>query len=236
MNSTIMFNPISRFALLIKRHIAPYRFRVIRSLGPRRPLRILDIGCGNKSCQLTRHWLTVETYHGLDRECYSGEADDYKQMDKFLNVDLTTGDLVCIPQDYYDVVILSHVVEHLEDGEEILRQLTTKLRRGGIVYVETPSFRTLNFPHGDGFLNFYDDPTHVRVYDRRTLATVMMKEGLQVLRCAYRRDWVRLIFFSPVALLINLLYYIPFRRRILATGLWDLLGVASVVVGLRRSA
>jgi hypothetical protein len=45
---------------------------------------------------------------------------------------------------------------------------------------------------------------------------------------------VRAALLGPVAILLNLLYYLPFKRKLLGSGLWDLLGVARYVVAERR--
>lgn len=216
---------------LFKKVFAPYRFKVLRGLVGTRSLKVLDVGCGNDSCRLTRHWLNVAEYHGIDREYWHGAETEYGGIDKLYILDLENSALDDVPDEAFDVIIASHVVEHLSDGLATLKQLVSKLAIGGVIYVETPSHRTINLPSAIGFLNFYDDPTHKRVYSRFAIADVFFERKLRVLQCSYRRDLFRLIFFTPVAVLVNCLYTIPFRRRFFGTGLWDLLGVATVVVG-----
>ena len=223
------------FRVAVKKILAPYRLKILRGIVQRNSITVLDVGCGNESCQLTRYWLNVKAYHGVDREYWNDKRADYDRMDKLYLLDLEACQFEQIPDAAYEVVILSHVVEHLGNGYEVVRQLLPKLAKGGCIYVETPSYRTINLPTADGFLNFYDDPTHKRIYNPLTIADLFMEHGLKVLRCGYRRDWIRLVLLSPIAILINLLYYIPFRRRLFGTGLWDLLGVATVVVAQKTA-
>ncbi len=48
-----------------KKILAPYRLKVLRRILGNRPVKILDVGCGNDSCQLTKYWLNVTVYHGI---------------------------------------------------------------------------------------------------------------------------------------------------------------------------
>jgi 2-polyprenyl-3-methyl-5-hydroxy-6-metoxy-1,4-benzoquinol methylase len=221
---------MTALAVLVKKVLAPYRLKVIRRIMGDKALSVLDVGCGNQSCELTRYWLEVSAYHGVDKEFWNDKRDDYSRMDRLYTLDLELCEFEEIPDAKFDVIIMSHVIEHLTNGYSVIENLIPKLAEGGCMYVETPSHLTLNYPSAIGFLNFYDDPTHKRIYEPRRIVDLFMKQGLRILKCGYRRDWIRLIFLSPIALALNCVYYIPFRRKLFASGLWDLLGVASVVV------
>jgi len=180
-------------------------------------------------------WLNVTEYHGLDREHYRGNEDDYRKMDRVFYIDLDAGDLGVIQNGHYDLVILSHVIEHLKSGERVVWALAEKLRPGGIIYIETPSYRTYNLPSAEGFLNFYDDPTHWRCYSVEALADGLADRGLRILGLGYRRDYIRMLLLSPLSIVMNLLYYMPVKRQLLGAGLWDLLGVAKYVIAQQKS-
>ena len=135
---------------------------------------------------------------------------------------------------HFDLIILNHVIEHLSNGETVLASLHRKLRPGGMIYIETPDIATLNYPSAIGFMNFYDDPTHQRVYEVRSLVVEMMRIGFVVNRFGRRRDWRRMALFSLPMLVINLLYSLPVKKTIDARGLWDLFGIASFVIATRK--
>lgn len=68
--------------------------------------------------------------------------------------------------DAFDLVIASHVVEHVREPIELITECVRVLRPGGRLYVEAPSERSLlmpGFPFAhDRFrsTSFFDDPTH----------------------------------------------------------------------------
>ncbi len=219
----------------VKKILAPPRLKKIRSLVGQNPVRVLDIGCGNDSCQLTRKWLNVKAYHGVDREFWQGSQADYLRMDQLFFLDLEKSDLLEIPDNFYDVIIMSHVIEHLKQGEEVLTKLLSKLKVSGVLYLETPSLLTLKYPSAIGFLNFYDDPTHQRVYPVDDLNGRLQKQKFEIIQSGYRRDWARIFILSPVAIALNLFWYLPVKRKLFASGLWDLLGVAQYLLARKTS-
>jgi SAM-dependent methyltransferase len=222
-----MLNELSAY---VKKVLIPTKLAPIRRLYGKRELAILDVGCGNDSYEITKRWLNVKSYHGVDKEYWHGRENDYRRMDHIYFVDLDEPDsLKDIPKSSYDVIIMNHVIEHLSRGYEVIANLYEKLSPGGVLYIETPSERTVNYPSAIGFLNFYDDPTHRKIYPVMRLVEVAMEAGFKVLRFGVRRDWKRVFLLSPLAILWNLLISLPFRRKIDARGLWDLLGVANYV-------
>ncbi len=68
--------------------------------------------------------------------------------------------------DSFDLVVLSHVLEHLTDPVAVFGEAVRVCRPGGMIYVEGPSDRStaFSFPFAQKLhliLSFWDDPTHV---------------------------------------------------------------------------
>ncbi len=222
---------LRNLAKWIKRFLIPPKLYWVKKFASKKPLMVLDVGCGNASFEVTKQWLNVKEYHGVDREFWHGQQNDYKGIDQFYKIDLDKEGLSKVPDNYFDVIIFSHVIEHLWNGHKILAELTQKLQKGGVIYVETPSERTLNYPSADGFLNFKDDPTHTQPYPYNDIAQTLSQNGVIIHKKGTRRDVKRIVLLSLPAIIYNLFYSLPFKRRIMAAGLWDLLGVAVFVVG-----
>lgn len=222
-------------SILVKKVLCPTKLQAARKRFLKEPIKVLDVGCGNRSCEIARRWLKIKEYVGVDREFYNGDKAGYEGIDRMVFTDLDVDPtLADVEEDAFDFIILNHVIEHLRSGEAVLASLQRKLRPGGMIYVETPDIATLNYPSAIGFMNFYDDPTHQRVYEIRALVAEMTRLGFIVNRFGRRRDWRRIALFSLPMLVFNLLYSLPVKKTLDARGLWDLFGIASFVIATRR--
>ncbi|HVN47695.1 MAG TPA: methyltransferase domain-containing protein [Bacteroidota bacterium] len=202
----------------------PFRFKFLRHEYEHQAINVLDVGCGNHSPSLTKRYFPAWNYSGLDREEYIIDAGDKKAMTKYYALDLSTDELASIPEHYYDVVIMAHVLEHLRNGLVVIRLLTQKIKPGGKFYIEFPSERSLTLPSVYGTLNFCDDRTHVRVYGIAEIANVLLENNFKILRAGTRRDKI-MILLLPLKLLLKFIL----RKKIRGSDLWDVTGFASYV-------
>ena len=91
-----------------------------------------------------------------------------------------------------DAVTCMHVVEHLGDLNNLFREIRRVLKPGGRVYFETPHPKTLTLPSAAGqfTLNFYDDPTHVKLVTVEELARQADASRLVVEATGTSRNWL----------------------------------------------
>jgi SAM-dependent methyltransferase len=131
---------------------------------------ILDIGCGNDSGLKIKSVRSDIIYHGVDIADYNLSHSGKEAMDKYFvfREDTFLVELEDL-SDEYDGVILSHVLEHVENPYELLTVITKKLKTGGMCFVSFPAIESVNFPKRNWTLNFYDDPTHFNVIDSDSL-------------------------------------------------------------------
>ncbi|MFN3701619.1 MAG: class I SAM-dependent methyltransferase [Alphaproteobacteria bacterium] len=74
-----------------------------------------------------------------------------------------------IEDDSFDLIVLSHVLEHVSAPVPLFEELVRICKPGGRIYVETPSDRSVSVKsdkcaQSHSFYNFWDDPTHIRPY------------------------------------------------------------------------
>ncbi len=152
-------------------------------------------------------------------------------MEALILADLETDSLDRLENGFFDVIVMSHVLEHLRGGIAALERLCDKLAPSGFLYVEFPSVRSLNLPEARHTLNFSDDPTHIRVYDIKDVANAVMDKGLRVIRAGRRREWLR-IALSAATAPRQLSCYLK-EGRLHGIGLWDAMGFADFVYARR---
>lgn len=147
---------------------------------------VLDVGCGSGElshllAQHTKHVLGIDhhsdTIHAA-RKRFSGSNLEFRFVDaqEFLTENKT----------HFDVLILSHVLEHLETPEIFLLNFK---RFFDYIYLEVPDFdRTpLNSyrKEVDATL-IYSDSDHIWEFDRKDMGELFHKSGLAVVESEFR--------------------------------------------------
>lgn len=155
-------------------------FKLKRYVNKKKAVKILDIGAGNHSASYTKAVFPDCEYWGVDK-CidYSNNEEDIKSMDRFCEIDLTQLNFEGIPNAYFDVIIIAHVIEHLPNGDKVIEQLLNKLKEEGIIYLEWPSIKSTKLPSKKGTLNFFDDKTHIRIYSLKEIYNLLLCNGME---------------------------------------------------------
>ena len=202
-----------------------FKYQVIKK-HIRGNIKILDVGAGNHSVKHTKLHFPDCIYHGIDLpEDLSNDNTDYKLMDKFFEMNLEELNFDEIPDNYYDLIVCSHVVEHLRNGDEVIKRLTKKLTAGGIIYLEWPGLHSTKLPKMNGTLNFFQDSTHVRLYDLKEMYNIMLEQNLTYVEGGKRRS-IRQMLEIPLRIMDCMLH----NKKITAYIFWDLFGFAEYCV------
>jgi SAM-dependent methyltransferase len=157
--------------------------------------RVIDVGCGDFSF-----------FSGVDIRSRALEFSgcDIQQPTalpsyvNFAKVDLSEANLP-YPDDWFDFVVLSHVLEHLRNPVEVFGELLRILKPGGILYFESPSERSVWPPpwapaHWNLILSFYDDPTHVgRPWSPQAIRRLAIYHGCEPLLARYDFSWIEFV-------------------------------------------
>ena len=191
---------------------------------------LLDVGAGSHSPSLAKRVFPDCIYHGIDIGNYDNSANDMSLMDRYFEMDVTKLDFDEIPDYYYDLIILSHIIEHLHNGDKVIEGLAKKLKPGGFIYIEYPGEKSTRFPKMRGSLNFYDDPTHVRLYSLQEIEQLLTTAGFVTISKGLRRYWPY-ILLTPIKIAYNVMKrgYIP------GSIFWDILGFAEYVYAKKNS-
>ena len=99
-----------------------------------------------------------------------------------------------LPLESQDLIILSHVLEHLPDPVSELEQLTSRLRPGGYLYVEVPGIFAITerWKHCPAM---YHQNDHLYHFHAAYLRTVFEGLGLEVIYCD---QWCKAIVRRPM--------------------------------------
>ncbi len=209
--------------------IKPFKFSRTQKYFLKDDLRILDVGAGSHSASITKKWLPKCHYTGIDiSKSYDNDEADFKAMDEFIEMDLTKLEFGKISDDKYDLIVMSHVIEHLQNGDKVISGLMSKLKKGGVIYIEFPSERSVNFPSMRETLNFYDDKTHCRIYTVKEISNLLLENQMQIMSSGIKRQWIN-ILVMPAKIIIQLVT----KGYVRAGVFWDFYGFAEYVIAKR---
>lgn len=153
---------------------------------PKRRGRVLDCGCGagdnarillSRGCVVTGITISPEEQQVASAYC-----------DQVFISDLNSGFPDSVG-DGYDIVLMSHVLEHLAAPQNLLHEVKKRMAAGGILAIALPN--VLFYPHRLRFLrgNFeYDaaggalDETHLRFYTFTTGMRLLESNGYKLER------------------------------------------------------
>lgn len=139
--------------------------------------RVLDIGCGHgrlARVAARKANRVVGIDHNLDH-IMSARARVNPA-----NVEYRLGDASDLPADHFDVVLLVHLLEHIENADELLSSLREV---GALLVVEVPDIDAdvLNGVRIDLGLDFSSDADHVREYNVSSLDAQLRRTGWEVI-------------------------------------------------------
>lgn len=217
----------------IVKFVCPVKFSLARRRISEAKPRILDVGCGNRSPSVTRHWFPECNYSGVDIQRYNIDERDDAAMDHFYLVGADGSGYDSIPDDSYDFVILHHVIEHMRNPNFILARLSRKLKPGGYIWIAFPSLRSLSLPPATvGTLQFCDDHSHIYLPDIREVSNTLLANGVRVLHAGRTHDTIR--WLIGLAILPLMLIRRALTGKISALGLWYVVGFEDHVFGQRN--
>jgi SAM-dependent methyltransferase len=158
-----------------------------RHLPARRPLRLLDVGCGTGgNLPMLQQFGEVEGLE-LDPGAVARSRARLGDASRVHQGALPDG----IPRAHpYDAVTALDVLEHLEDPEAALAAIARALVPGGVLLCTVPAFMFLWTEHDE--VNH-----HHRRYRRALLSDQLRSAGFQVRHVSYFNSWL----FPPIAAL-----------------------------------
>lgn len=147
-------------------------------------LKILDVGCACGNLLFYLREKGFENLYGIDYNKKLIENIDFKDI-KVAECDAKKTDF---QEDFFDVIISSDSLEHMDDDLAVLSEMRRILNKDGILIVFVPAFN---------FLWSYHDVInrHKRRYNLRDLYKKVETTGFRVKKISY---WNFFMFFPAV--------------------------------------
>jgi len=155
--------------------LAPFRVRYRRSIPFVEKGRLLDVGCGNGT--------ELYKLKSMGWETYGVEVDEeaaIRARSKGLNVFI--GDLFerNFPNQFFHVVRMSFVLEHLPNPRETLQEIKRILRSQGRIYVSIQNARSLHYWLFAKRWFSLDVPRHLFTFTPKTMQRLLSSLDLKI--------------------------------------------------------
>jgi len=161
----------------------PWRDAIERKYAPllrlRSSGRVLDVGCGDG---FLLKYLQEKGWDGTGIE--PGNSTCAREI---LGLDVVQGslDAADFPARSFDVITLSHVLEHLHDPLATLQRVRHLLRDDGLVHIEVPNFDCLEARLFDGAWIGIAAPLHLYHFTPSTLRTAAERVELDIVESGF---------------------------------------------------
>ena len=133
---------------------------------------LLDIGAG------TGDFLAVAKTYGFDWEGVEPNANARAlAAEKGIALHQKLSDL---PAKTFDVITLWHVLEHLPDVQEQIRQITALLKKDGVLIVAVPNYNSYDAQYYGAYWAAYDVPRHLWHFSRTAIAKLFARQRMEV--------------------------------------------------------
>lgn len=168
---------LARATLLAYRLIPPLRLfldakaRHLMTLSGA-PGKLLDMGCGNGDFMLIAQRLGWEV-EGIDLDPKAVEA----VRAKGLRAQLGDLDLFDQSAQVYDLITVSHVIEHVYEPKKIVADCFRLLRQRGRLWVETPNVESASQQYYGRYWRGWEAPRHLIVFNHNTLQELLRGAG-----------------------------------------------------------
>ena len=138
---------------------------------------VVDIGCGNgEFLKLARAlgWIT----YGIDPDPVAVE------IAKSTGASVRQGTLphTGLPAQQFDLVTLSHVIEHVHDPLDALRECLRILKPGGKLWIATPNIDSFGHERFRQYWRGLEPPRHLVLFNRKSLELALVTSGFSSFR------------------------------------------------------
>lgn len=143
--------------------------------------KILDVGCGSGSFIASFSSKKWEPY-GVEPNLVGYNLSKQKMKNNILNKEL----LDCkFPDNYFEVITMWHVLEHIYNPNEELQEINRILKDDGVFILSLPNIKSLGFRIGGKHWFHLDAPRHLYHYDSTTITEMLTKNGFQVIKITF---------------------------------------------------
>jgi 2-polyprenyl-3-methyl-5-hydroxy-6-metoxy-1,4-benzoquinol methylase len=156
--------------------------------------RVLDIGCGNGAILARLRSL------GWDAVGYEMDPVAARFARESFGLDVREGELAKagFVHESFDVVILSHVIEHVHSPVDFVRQIKNLLNSNGKLIILTPNTNGLGHKYFKECWRGLEPPRHINCFNAETLSACVEQGSMRIIKINTLSRMTRAIWYSSI--------------------------------------
>lgn len=139
------------------------------------PGKVLDIG--------TSTGTMLDVFKEAGWETWGVEPSESSVVAKEKGHKITRGffEDASLPKNYFDLVIMNHVLEHVKDPVMIMKKIYSLLKKGGLVYIDVPNAGGVSSKVLGDHWPYKLPEEHLQQFTRQNLSEVFKKANFEVI-------------------------------------------------------
>lgn len=183
---------------------SPIKFTV-RGTIIKKGTKLLDIGCGSGQFIYEMKNLGLEVYGVEPGDFNKEDSNKYKLNIK--NLELIKSKY---PKEYFDLITINHVFEHLGNPNETIKEIRRILKRKGTLIIGIPNTNSISKRiFGKNWLAL-DIPRHLFNYSDKNIKFLLERNGFKVLKIRYNS--------RPTQFVVSLYFLLNIKKK---TGIFN---------------
>jgi len=140
--------------------------------------RVLDIGCSYG------YFLKIAQKYGWDGQGVEINDSASRYCREKLGLNVFSGDIsdAHYTNQSFDVITMFHILEHILDPRNYLKEINRILKPGGLIAVEVPNVGSLKAKLTRGNWGSFKPPRHLYYFSPKTLTLLLEKTGFKRVR------------------------------------------------------
>jgi SAM-dependent methyltransferase len=203
--------------------LRPRGLRSFLANSKNKKLKLLDVGCGNKSSIFIKKVNPQIDVFGIDIGDYNQSDESKKLYTEYILSEPELFDKAIKDMNVnFDLIISNHNIEHCNNPVKTFNAMVDRLAPGGSIFIATPSMKSINFPKRSGTLNFFDDNTHNNPVDAKKLISSMSNQ----IECEFYSESYQPFFWRIIGFINELSSK---KKKKVLLGTWDYYGFEQIL-------
>lgn len=137
------------------------------------PNKVLDIGCSNG--------IFLDLYNNSETWGVEPSTTASSLRSTAHRVINTYFEKAKLPENYFDLVIMNHTLEHVKDADEILRKIYKILKKEGILFIDVPNAGSLSAKILGKKWPYRLPNEHTYQFTKKSLSKLIKDSGFKIL-------------------------------------------------------